>query len=208
MSNRNNVHIEDSAVVSERAAIGEGTNIWHFAQVRENASIGRNCNIGKGVYIDFDVNIGDNVKIQNLVSVYHGVIIEDDVFVGPHVVFTNDMYPRSFSGESWKVYPTTIEKGASLGANSTIICGNSVGEYAMVGAGSVVTEDVPCHALVVGNPARIIHAVCMCGQPLNDDDVVAGVDICHTCGRKNDIPDEVRDAIRLRKNGGFGRNRR
>ncbi len=205
MSDGKEIHIEESAIVSDKAVIGEGTRIWHFAQVRENASLGRNCNIGKGVYIDFDVKIGDNVKIQNLVSVYHGVVIEDDVFVGPHVVFTNDMYPRSFSGESWKVYPTVIEKGASLGANSTIICGNSIGEYAMVGAGSVVTDDVPCHALVAGNPARIIHAVCVCGQPLNDEDVIAGMGKCPVCGHENEIPEEVRDAVRLRKNGGVGR---
>jgi len=203
MADRKDVHIEESAVVSEKAVIGEGTRIWHFAQVRENASVGRNCNIGKGVYIDFDVKIGDNVKIQNLVSVYHGVIIEDDVFVGPHAVFTNDMYPRAFSGDSWKVYPTVVEKGASIGANATIICGNTIGEYAMVGAGSVVTGDVPPHALVVGNPARIIHAVCRCGQPLDDSGIIEGNDRCPVCGRENDIPDEVRDAIRLRKNGGM-----
>ncbi len=202
---RSEVHIEESAVVSDKAEIGEGTRIWHFAQVRENALIGRNCNIGKGVYIDFDVRIGNNVKIQNLVSVYHGVVIEDYVFVGPHVVFTNDMYPRAFSGDSWKVYPTVVEKGASIGANSTIICGNTIGEYAMVGAGSVVTEDVPPYALVAGSPARIIHAVCRCGQPLDDSDVMEGKGVCGVCGHENEIPEEVRDAVRLRLNGGMRR---
>jgi len=205
MADRKNVHIEKSAIVSGKADIGEGTSIWHFAQVRENALIGRNCNIGKGVYIDLDVRIGNNVKIQNLVSVYHGVIIEDDVFVGPHVVFTNDMYPRAFSGGSWKVYPTVVEKGASLGANSTIICGNTIGEYAMVGAGSVVTEDVPPHALVAGNPARIIHAVCRCGQTLKDSDLMRENTVCSVCGHENEIPEEVMDAVRLRLNGGMRR---
>lgn len=205
MSERSSVHIEESAVVSDDAEIGEGTNVWHFAQVRENAVIGPGCNIGKGVYIDFDVRIGSGVKIQNFVSVYHGVVIEDDVFIGPHVVFTNDMYPRSFTGDSWRVYPTVVEKGASIGANSTIICGNSIGEYAMVGAGGVVTSDVPPHALVVGNPARILHAVCRCGRPLKDEDVIAGKTTCSACGTDNRIPGEVVDAIRLRKNGGVKR---
>ncbi len=154
-----------TAVVEEGAEIGEGTRIWHFAHIRKGAKIGKNCNIGKDVYVDVDVVIGDNVKIQNGVSVYRGVILEDDVFVGPHAVFTNDLYPRSFS-RNWKIIPTRVKRGASIGANATIVCGVTIGEYAMVGAGSVVTKDVPRHGLVYGNPARLRGFVCFCGRPL------------------------------------------
>ena len=152
--------------VVESEDIGEGTKIWHFVHVREGSRIGRNCNIGKSVYIDTQAEIGDNVKIQNFVSVYKGVKIEDDVFVGPAVTFTNDLYPRSFSWDEEHVVPTRIYKGASLGANSTIVCGVTVGAYAMIGAGSVVARDVPPYALVLGNPAEIKGWVCQCGRRL------------------------------------------
>lgn len=154
-----------SAVV-ESADIGDNTSIWHFAHIREGARIGRNCNIGKGVYIDRDVRIGDNVKIQNFVSVYHGVEIEDDVFIGPSAVFTNDLYPRAFIWSEDRVVPTKVCRGASIGANATIICGITIGEYAMIGAGSVVTDDVPPYGLVYGNPAVLRGYVCRCGKPL------------------------------------------
>ncbi|MEM3504794.1 MAG: acyltransferase [Archaeoglobaceae archaeon] len=156
--------VHPTAVV-EKAEIGEGTRIWHFAHIRSGAKIGRNCNIGKDVYIDVEVEIGNNVKIQNCVSIYRGVKIEDDVFIGPHVVFTNDLYPRAFS-QNWEVRKTIVKRGASIGANSTIICGITIGEYALIGAGSVVTRDVPAFALVYGNPARIRGFVCYCGRPL------------------------------------------
>ena len=139
--------------------------------------IGNNCNIGKNCYIDAGAIIGANVKIQNNVSVYHGVIIEDDVFVGPSAVFTNDFYPRAFS-EDWEVYKTVVKKGASIGANATIVCGNTIGEYATVGAGSVVTKDVKPHALVVGNPARQIGWVCECGMKLDE------ACVCRKCKRE------------------------
>ena len=161
----NNVYIHPTAHVSDQAKIGEGTKIWINSQIRENTVIGRNCIISKDTYIDFDVIIGDNVKIQNGVSLYHGVTICDDVFIGPNAVFTNDFYPRSFS-KDWEVFKTILEKGCSVGANATIICGNTLGEYSMVGAGSVVTKDVPPYTLVVGNPARIIGKVCKCGRRL------------------------------------------
>ncbi|MEM2109732.1 MAG: acyltransferase, partial [Candidatus Odinarchaeota archaeon] len=150
----------------ESDKIGEGTKIWHFAHVREGSEIGRNCTIGKSVYIDTGVKIGDGVKIQNFVSIYKGVVIESDVFIGPSVTFTNDLFPRSFIWDQSKITPTLIKKGASIGANSTIICGITVGEYALIGAGSVVSKSVPDYGLVYGNPARLKGYVCYCGKKL------------------------------------------
>ena len=152
--------------IVESEAIGEGTKIWHFAHVRQGSKIGKNCNIGKSVYIDIGAEIGNNVKIQNFVSVYKGVTIEDDVFVGPSATFTNDLYPRAFIWDEEHVVPTLICKGASIGANATLVCGITVGEYAMIGAGSVVAEDVPPFALILGNPGRQKGWVCYCGQRL------------------------------------------
>lgn len=154
-----------SAVV-ESEQIGDGTKIWHFAHVREGAVIGKHCTIGKGVYVDAGVEIGDNVKIQNFVSVYRGVKIEDDVFVGPSVTFTNDLYPRAFLWDEERLGRTVVKKGASIGANATVVCGVTIGEYAMVGAGSVVTGDIPPFALYLGNPARPAGFVCYCGKKL------------------------------------------
>ena len=171
--------------IVESEAIGDGTQIWHFVHVREGAKIGRDCNIGKGVYIDADVEIGDNVKIQNFVSVYKGVTIEDDVFIGPAVTFTNDLYPRAFIWNEDKISYTMVKKGASIGANSTVISGVTIGEYAMVGAGSTVTKDVVPFGLVYGNPAKLKGFVCYCGNKLktvveeNEDGVVYGC----ACGK-------------------------
>jgi len=159
----NEPFIHRTAEVSPEAKIGSGTKIWINAQVRENAHIGTNCNVSKDVYIDKNVIIGNNCKIQNSVSIYDGVKIEDDVFIGPNVTFTNDKYPRAFSGD-WKIIPTLIKKGASLCTNATVVCGIEVGEYSMVGAGAVVTKDVPPFALMVGNPAKQIGWVCKCGN--------------------------------------------
>lgn len=155
-----------SAVV-ESLDIGERTKIWHFAHIRQGAKIGKDCVIGKDVYIDADVHIGDNVKIQNFVSVYKGVVIEDDVFIGPSVTFTNDLYPRAFIWDEEKIIKTQVKKGASIGANSVIICGNVIGEYAMIGAGSVVTRSVAPYTLSFGNPAEPRGFVCKCGRKLN-----------------------------------------
>jgi UDP-2-acetamido-3-amino-2,3-dideoxy-glucuronate N-acetyltransferase len=152
--------------VVESDAIGEGTRIWHFAHIRNGSIIGKNCNIGKSVYIDSDVVIGSNVKIQNFVSVYRGVTIGDDVFIGPSATFTNDLYPRAFIWDEEHVIATYVERGASIGANSTIVCGNTIGEYAMIGAGSVIAGDIPPFALFFGNPARLKGYVCYCGRRL------------------------------------------
>lgn len=169
--------IHETAIVEEGSRIGEGTRIWHHAHVRGGSEIGCGCNIGKNCYIDEGAKIGNRVKIQNNVSVYHGVEIEDDVFVGPSAVFTNDFYPRAFS-EKWEVAKTKIGKGASICANATIVCGHTIGEYATVGAGSVVTKDVPAYALTVGNPARQIGWVCRCGYKLDPENR------CPACGEQ------------------------
>lgn len=165
----------ETAHIAENAKIGKDTKIWINVQIREDVKIGEGCIISKDAYIDHAVQIGDRVKIQNGVSVYHGVTIEDEVFVGPNAAFTNDYYPRAQNPE-WEVTPTLICEGASLGANCTIVCGHTVGKYAMVGAGSVVTQDVPPYTLVVGNPARAIGKVCRCGQRVPEDGV------CPKCG--------------------------
>lgn len=152
--------------VNINSKIGHGSKVWNNSQIRENVIIGTNCIIGTNVYIDYNVEIGNNVKIQNCVNIYHGVTIEDDVFIGPSVTFTNDMYPRSFNN-NWEVSNTLVKKGASIGANSTIICGITIGKYSMIGAGSVVKNDVNDYELLAGNPARVIGYVCKCGNKLD-----------------------------------------
>ncbi|KYC49807.1 MAG: UDP-N-acetylglucosamine acyltransferase [Candidatus Methanofastidiosum methylothiophilum] len=155
--------VHETAEISKGAVIGKNTKVWHQSQIREGVKIGENCIISKCVYIDFDVKIGNNVKIQNGVSVYHGVEVEDDVFLGPHMTFTNDLYPRAFNS-NWELVKTLVKKGASIGANATIICGTIIGEYAMVGSGAVVTKNVPAYGLVFGNPAKLKGFVCKCGR--------------------------------------------
>jgi acetyltransferase-like isoleucine patch superfamily enzyme len=145
--------VHPTAEVEEGAQIGAGTKIWHIAHIRSTAKIGTNCVLGRNVFVDVDVEIGDLVKIQNNVSVYHGVTIEDEVFVGPCAVFTNDLRPRA-QNPDWQVTPTLIRRGASIGANATIVCGVEIGSYAMIAAGSVVTKSVAPYQLVAGNPAR------------------------------------------------------
>lgn len=153
--------VHKTAEVSKKAKIGRGTKIWHLVQIREDVEIGENCIIGKNVYIDFGVKIGNNCKIQNNCSIYHGTIIEDGVFIGPHVVCTNDKYPRAINPDGslkedsdWIAGKINVKKGASIGANVTILPNITVGKYAMVGGGSVVTKNVGDHELVYGNPAR------------------------------------------------------
>ena len=191
------VRIHPTADVSPQAHIGEGTSIWHQAQVREDVHIGSGCILGKGVYVDFGVRIGDNVKVQNYVSIFHGVTIEDGVFVGPHVCFTNDKLPRAVSpdgalkgGEDWEVGHILIKQGAALGANSTILPEVVVGEWAMVGAGAVVTENVPPYGLVVGNPAQLVGFVCPCGVRLMEGETVGDSvqAVCSKCARVVAVP--------------------
>jgi UDP-2-acetamido-3-amino-2,3-dideoxy-glucuronate N-acetyltransferase len=209
-----NVRIHPTAEVSPRARIGEGTSIWHQAQVREDAEIGHNCTIAKGVYIDAGVHLGNNVKVQNYVSIYHGVVIEDGVFVGPHVCFTNDRFPRAVNpdgslkgAEDWEISRTLVRAGAALGANATIVAGITVGLWAMVGCGSVVTRDVPDYGLVWGNPARLHGFVCPCGNrlprephparpPYTDIEASHGTSIditlaCPQCGRQTVISSPI-----------------
>jgi UDP-2-acetamido-3-amino-2,3-dideoxy-glucuronate N-acetyltransferase len=157
------VFVHESSYVDQPCAIGAGTRIWHFSHVMKTARIGRNCNIGQNVVISPDVTIGDNVKIQNNVSVYTGCVLEDDVFCGPSMVFTNVINPRSHVTRKDEYKRTLVRRGASLGANCTVVCGTTIGQYAFVGAGSVVTRDVPDYALVYGNPARPRGWMCACG---------------------------------------------
>ncbi|MCW5514650.1 acyltransferase [Muriicola sp. Z0-33] len=154
--NPENYFAHETAVVDEGCIIGEGTKIWHFSHIMPNCQIGQKCNIGQNVVISPEVILGNNVKIQNNVSVYTGVVCEDDVFLGPSMVFTNVINPRSAIVRRGEYAETTVKKGASIGANATIVCGNDIGEYAFIGAGAVVTRDVPAYALLVGNPARQI----------------------------------------------------
>ena len=160
------VFIHESSYVDQPSTIGPGSKIWHFSHVMKNSRIGAGCNIGQNVVISPDVVIGDNVKIQNNVSVYTGCILEDDVFCGPSMVFTNVINPRSHVTRKDEYRQTLVRRGASIGANCTVVCGTTIGRYAFVGAGAVVTKDIPDYALVYGNPARIHGWMCACGVAL------------------------------------------
>jgi acetyltransferase-like isoleucine patch superfamily enzyme len=184
--------------------IGEGTRIWQHCQVREGAVIGDHCILSKGVYVDADVHIGNNVKIQNGISIYHGVTLEDGVFCGPHCVFSNDLRPRAInpdgslkSADDWTVSTTLVRSGASIGAHATIVCGVTIGRWAMIGAGAVVTHDVPDYGLVYGNPARLHGFVCPCGvklerveqgDPFASDTIQM---ICPQCHTRLSIPQAI-----------------
>jgi UDP-2-acetamido-3-amino-2,3-dideoxy-glucuronate N-acetyltransferase len=172
----------ETAVIDEGSQIGNGTKIWHFSHIMPKCTIGEDCNIGQNVVISPDVVLGRNVKIQNNVSVYTGVICEDDVFLGPSMVFSNVINPRSHVSRKNEYIATYVRKGASIGANATIVCGNEIGEYAMIGAGAVITKPVKPYALVVGNPARQIGWVSKNGYKLQFDE--NGVAVCPETGEK------------------------
>ena len=180
--NKNEFFVHESSYVDNPCQIGEGTKIWHFSHIMKNSKIGKNCNIGQNVVISPNVKLGNNVKVQNNVSIYTGVICEDDVFLGPSMVFTNVINPRSGVIRKQEFMKTIVKKGASIGANATIVCGNNIGRYAFIGAGSVVTKEVPDYALIVGNPSRKIGWMSEFGERLlfNNNEIA----VCEKTGTK------------------------
>jgi len=192
-----NVIVPHTSVVDKSALIGEGTRVWNFVHVRENAEIGKECVIADYVYVGRGVKVGNSVKLENRATVYEGVTIEDKVFVGPHVSFTNDFFPRSLSTE-WKILQTHVKEGASIGAGTVIICGTTIGEYSLIGAGSVITRNIPPHALAYGNPARIRGFICRCNRKLETKEKKKAYILmkCQVCQEYYKIPME--DYARIR----------
>ncbi len=172
-------YVHESSYIDDEVQIGPGTRIWHFCHIMQNSKVGANCNIGQNVVISTNVILGDGVKVQNNISIYSGVICEDDVFLGPSMVFTNVINPRAFIERKSEFKQTMVKKGASIGANATVVCGCTIGKYAFVGAGSVVSKDIPDYALAYGNPARIRGWVCQCGEKLQ---FKADTAKCKECG--------------------------
>ena len=179
----------DSAVIDEPCQIGNGTKIWHFSHIMANCSLGENCNIGQNVVISPDVHLGKNVKVQNNVSIYTGVNCEDDVFLGPSMVFTNVINPRSAVNRKNEYMRTTVRKGASIGANATIVCGNDIGKFAFIGAGAVVVKEIKPYALVVGNPSKQIGWISEFGHRLNFDD--KGIALCPESNEKYELKNNL-----------------
>ncbi len=195
MATKGDYFVHESSYIDEGAEVGDGTKIWHFSHVMPGAKIDKNCSIGQNVVISSKAVIGNGVKIQNNVSIYDEVVIEDEVFCGPSCVFTNVIIPRSFIVRKSEYKRTLIKRGATIGANSTIVCGKIVGEYAFIGAGTVVTKDIKPYALIVGNPGRQIGWVCKCGLTMNFEDNSA---IC-TCGNQYGTNKEGKLIIILEK---------
>lgn len=181
MSDLSNIYVHPSSYVDESTQIGYGTKIWHFCHVMRDAVIGTECILGQNTFVARGVHIGNGVKIQNNVSIYEGVTLEDDVFCGPSTVFTNVINPRSAIPRKDEFRPTLVERGASIGANSTIICGHTIGRYSFVAAGSVIAKDVPAYAFVAGMPARRVGWICRCGENLALENDQA---TCNLCGSK------------------------
>lgn len=189
-----NYYSHETSIIDEGCTIGEGVKIWHFSHVMPNCIIGDKCNIGQNVVISPDVVLGKNVKIQNNVSIYTGVICEDDVFLGPSMVFTNVINPRSAVNRKSEYAKTVVKKGASIGANATIVCGHDIGAFAFIGAGAVVTKNVPDYALLVGNPAKQMGWVSEYGHRLNFDE--KGIAICPETAQQYELKDKVVKRIR------------
>jgi UDP-2-acetamido-3-amino-2,3-dideoxy-glucuronate N-acetyltransferase len=173
--------VHPTAVVDEPVEIGEGTKIWHFSHVMSNSRIGKNSMIGQNVFVGSGAIIGNNVKIQNNVSIYDGVVLEDEVFCGPSMVFTNVFNPRSFISRKKEFRRTVVGKGSTIGANATVVCGNTIGTYTFIGAGSVITRDVPDYALVYGNPGKVKGWVCQCAEEIV---FRSGKALCKACGKR------------------------
>jgi acetyltransferase-like isoleucine patch superfamily enzyme len=192
------VYVDPTAIIDNRVSLGSGTKVWHFVHIMEDAKIGNECVLADYVYVGRGVKIGNGVKLENRATVYEGVKIEDKVFVGPHVTFTNDLYPRSFNTD-WKILQTLVKEGSSIGAGTVIVCGVTIGEYALIGAGSIVTENIPPHALAYGNPARIRGFVCRCAKKLETEEKKKNhVSMkCPFCNEKYNIP--VEDYARIEK---------
>ena len=184
MSEARNYFVHESSYVDDGCTIGAGTKIWHFSHIMSGAVVGERCNIGQNVVISPDVVLGNNVKVQNNVSIYTGVILEDDVFCGPSMVFTNVVNPRSHVVRKHEYQRTHVGRGASIGANCTVVCGHDIGRYAFIGAGAVVTKNVPDYALVVGNPGRIVGWVCECGVKLASGATPPASAVCGSCGAR------------------------
>ena len=188
-----NYFAHPTAVIDDNCTIGEGTKIWHFSHVMSNCIIGKKCNLGQNVVVSPEVVLGNNVKVQNNVSIYTGVICEDDVFLGPSMVFTNVINPRSAIIRRDEYMQTLVKKGASIGANATIVCGNNIGEFALIGAGAVVTKEIPAYALVVGNPSKQIGWVSEYGHRLHFDDT--GIAVCPESNEKYKLADNKVEKI-------------